>query len=192
MVSTFAFLASAYDQCEIAGSSLGWGLLCYICTHLRSWVPFLVTEFQNKPLELYSRHFFVRDSKREQNSGILIWQSFSIACSCANLRFDDWRKIGPSREAVRCMPTPILSSQILSVYCVANNIIIITAFKGAIQDFYNFLIEPRTVSNTCAQVARTQSCENQVQHIQRLSLATCRVTCHVVRRDSSAIKLDRV
>ena len=31
-----------------------------------------------------------------------------------------------------------------------------------------------------------------MQHIKRLSHATCRVTCHVVRRDSSAVKFDRV
>ena len=58
--------------------------------------------------------------------------------------------------------------------------------------FNNFLTAPRTVSNTNAQVARVQSCANHVQHIQRLSRETCRVTCHVVRRDSSAIKFDRV
>ena len=40
-------------------------------------------------------------------------------------------------------------------------------------------------------VARAQSCENQVQHIERLSGATC-VTCHMVQRDCSAIKFDRV
>ena len=51
-------------------------------------------------------------------------------------------------------------------------IIIIIVFKGA-------------------QVAREQSCANHVQH-KRLSRATCRVACHVVRRDSSAIKFDRV
>ena len=50
-------------------------------------------------------------------------------------------------------------------------------------------IEPRTVSNTYAQVARSQY---HVQQIERLSRATCRVECHVVRRDSSAIKFDRV
>ena len=56
--------------------------------------------------------------------------------------------------------------------------------------FYNLLIAPRTVSNTYAHVARAQSCAKHVQHIERLSRATCRVTCHVVRRDSSAIKFD--
>ena len=58
--------------------------------------------------------------------------------------------------------------------------------------FYNLLTALRTVSNTYAQVARAQPCANHVQHIERLSQATCHVTCHLVRRDSSAIKLDRV
>ena len=58
--------------------------------------------------------------------------------------------------------------------------------------FYNLLTAPRTVSNTYAQVAWAQSCANHVQDIERLSRATCRVTCHTVRRDSSAIKFDRV
>ena len=71
-------------------------------------------------------------------------------------------------------------------------IIIIIAFKGAIRDFYKLLTAPRTVSNTHAQVAQAQSCANHVQHIEHLSHATCRVTCHLVRRDSSAIKFDRV
>ena len=73
--------------------------------------------------------------------------------------------------------------------------IITIAFKGAIQDFfffYNLLTAPRTVSNTYAQAARAPSCANHVQHIERLSHATCRVTCHLVLRDSSAIKFDRV
>ena len=42
-----------------------------------------------------------------------------------------------------------------------------------------------------AQVARMQSCANHVQHIGHLC-AICRVTCHVVQRDSSAFKFDRV
>ena len=66
---------------------------------------------------------------------------------------------------------------------------ILIAFKGAI--FYNLLTAPRTVSSTCAQVARAQSCANHVQDIERLSRATCRVTCQAVQRDSSAIKFDR-
>ena len=63
-------------------------------------------------------------------------------------------------------------------------IIIIIALKGAnrhIFFFYNLLTAPQTVSNTYAQVARAQSSSYHVQHI----------VCHVVRRDSSAIKFDR-
>ena len=46
----------------------------------------------------------------------------------------------------------------------------------------------QTISNTYTQVAQAQSCANHVQHIERLLRATCHVTCHVVRRISSAIK----
>ena len=42
-----------------------------------------------------------------------------------------------------------------------------------------------------AQMARAQSCANHVQHIERLSRSTCRATCYVARRDSSAIKFAR-
>ena len=55
-------------------------------------------------------------------------------------------------------------------------IIIIIAFNGAVRDALQ--------SPHCAV--------NHVQHIERLSRATCRVTCRVVQRDSSAIKFDRV
>ena len=59
---------------------------------------------------------------------------------------------------------------------------IIIAFKGPNRDF--LLTAPRTVSNKYAQVAWAQSCANDVQHVERLSSATCRVACHVVGRDS--------
>ena len=39
----------------------------------------------------------------------------------------------------------------------------------------HLLSAPRTVFNTYVQVARAQSCTNHVQHIERLSRATCRV-----------------
>ena len=62
--------------------------------------------------------------------------------------------------------------------------------------FYNLLTAPRTVPNTYAQVARAQSCASHVQHIERFFffffLSTCCVTCHVVRRGSSAFKSDRI
>ena len=41
-----------------------------------------------------------------------------------------------------------------------------------------------------AQVAQAQSCANHVQHMERIWRATC-VTRHIVRRDSSAIKVLR-
>ena len=50
----------------------------------------------------------------------------------------------------------------------------------------------RMAFNTYAQMSRAQLCANHVQHIERLSRATCRVACHVVRRDRPAIKFDRV
>ena len=58
--------------------------------------------------------------------------------------------------------------------------------------FLQFLTVPRTVSNPYADVARTQSCAYHVQHIEHLLRATCRVLCHVVQRDSSAVKFGRV
>ena len=62
--------------------------------------------------------------------------------------------------------------------------------KAQFQIFDNPLTAPRTVSNAYAQVVRAQSCVNHTQHIKRLSRATRRVTCHMVQRDSSAIKFD--
>ena len=58
--------------------------------------------------------------------------------------------------------------------------------------FYNLFTLPQTVSNVYAQVARVQSFANHVQHIEHSSRATCRDTWHVVQRDSSAVKSDRV
>ena len=66
-----------------------------------------------------------------------------------------------------------------------------TALKGAVRDlFYNLLAALWNVSNTHAQVAKAQSCANQVQYTDRYHLQ--RVVYHLVRRDSSAIKFDRV
>ena len=64
--------------------------------------------------------------------------------------------------------------------------------KVQFEIFYNLLTALPTVSNTYAQVAWAQSCVNHMQHIEHLSHATCRVMCHVVQSNSSAIKFDRV
>ena len=68
-------------------------------------------------------------------------------------------------------------------------IIIIIAFKGTNRDFFTISLQRRELSQTHFEVARAQSCANHVQHIERLSRATCRVACHVVRRESSALIL---
>ena len=68
--------------------------------------------------------------------------------------------------------------------------ITIIALKGANRDFYNLITAPRTVSNTYAKVAwrnRVQiTCNtSNAYHVQP-------AVCHLVRRDSSAIKFYRV
>ena len=66
-------------------------------------------------------------------------------------------------------------------------VVIILAFK---ETFYNLFTAPRTVSNMYAQVAGKHSCSNHVQHIGDYHVQ--HVVCHLVQRDSSAIKFDRV
>ena len=48
--------------------------------------------------------------------------------------------------------------------------------ESTIPYFKNLHTRPRTISNTYAQVARAQSCSNHVQHIHRISRATCGVS----------------
>ena len=58
--------------------------------------------------------------------------------------------------------------------------------------FYNLLTAPRTVSNTYAQVAPGAIvCKSRATH-RALITCKCHVTGHLVRRDSSVIKFDRV
>ena len=71
-------------------------------------------------------------------------------------------------------------------------IIIIIAFKGAIR---HFLQSPHSAAN-CLQHARSSGpgaivCKSRATH-RALITCKCHVTCHLVRRDSSAIKFDRV
>ena len=73
-----------------------------------------------------------------------------------------------------------------------NIIIIIIAFKGAIRDF---LQSPHSAAN-CLQHVRSSGPGATVckPRATRRALITCKchVTCLLVRRDSSAIKFDRV
>ena len=71
-------------------------------------------------------------------------------------------------------------------------IIIIITFKGAIRDF---LQSPHSATN-CLQHVRSSGpgaimCKSRATH-RALITGKCHVTCHLVRRDSSAIKFDRV
>ena len=63
---------------------------------------------------------------------------------------------------------------------------IMIAIKGAIRDCYNFLTAPRAVSITYAQVAIVFKSR---EHTERLSRATCRVTCHVVKGTAQLLSL---
>ena len=70
-------------------------------------------------------------------------------------------------------------------------IIIIITFKGAIQDFSQ---SPHSSAN-CLQHVRSSDpgaivCKSCAAH-QALITYKCHVTCHLVRRDSSAIKFDK-
>ena len=74
-----------------------------------------------------------------------------------------------------------------------NIIIIIIAFKGAIRDF--FLQSPRSAAN-CLQPVRSSGpgaivCKSRATH-RALITCKCHVTCHLVRRNTSAIKFGRV
>ena len=71
-------------------------------------------------------------------------------------------------------------------------LIIIIAFKGAIRDF---LQSPHSAAN-CLHYARSSGpgaivCKSRATH-RALITCKCHVTRHLVRRDSSAIKFDRV
>ena len=64
---------------------------------------------------------------------------------------------------------------IMMMMMIVVVVVVVIALKGAIRDFYNLLTVPPPVSNTCAPLARVQFCANHVQHIERLSRATCSV-----------------
>ena len=90
-----------------------------------------------------------------------------------------------SNQLLACMNN-LLSNQLCSLIII----IIIIAFKGAIRDF---LQSPHSAAN-CLQHARSSGpgaivCKSRATH-RALITCKCHVTCHLVRRDSSAIKFD--
>ena len=71
-------------------------------------------------------------------------------------------------------------------------IIIIISFKGAIRDV---LQSPHSAAN-CLRHVRSSGpvaivCKSRATH-RALITCKCHITCHLARRDSSAIKFDRV
>ena len=119
-----------------------------------------------------------------QNNPLLISDHI---CSCF-CRSGDAHDVMASKSA---FPAPLLECRFESWFRLeALNfsmwlflklfIIIITTFKGAFQDC---LQSPHSAMNRLQHVhssSRAQSCANYVQHVECLSQATCRVTCHVV------------
>ena len=67
-------------------------------------------------------------------------------------------------------------------------VMMMIALNGSNRDFTISSLAPLTASNTCARVVTAQSCANHLRHI---AYHAQHVVCHVVRRDSSAIKFDR-
>ena len=109
---------------------------------------------------------------------------------------------------------------VIVIMIIVIMMIIIVTLKCAIRDFYNLLTAPRTVSNmiiiiiiafkgaipdflqsphsaaSCLQHVRSSgpgavACKSRATH-EALITCKCHVTCHLVRRDSSAIKFDRI
>ena len=99
----------------------------------------------------------------------------------------DQISISPSHSIL----TPIRPVSAPTIYRQASGtviIIIIIAFKGTIRDF---LQSPHSAAN-CLQHVRSSGpgatvCKSRATH-RALITCKCRVTCHLVRRDSSAIK----
>ena len=73
-----------------------------------------------------------------------------------------------------------------------KNIIIIITFKGVIRDF---LQSPHCAANCLQHVFSSCPvaivCKSRATHLA-LFTCKCHVTCHLVRRDSSAVKFNRV
>ena len=71
-------------------------------------------------------------------------------------------------------------------------IIIVIAFKGAIR---SFLQSPHSAANSLQHIRSSDLgaivCKSHATHLA-LIMCKCHVKCHLVRRDSSAIKFDRV
>ena len=141
-------------------------------------------------LDQYSSHWY--DStwkkdpwwKRDSNPGLLpLRQTLNHLASETAAGSDPW--ISFSRGG-RLTARHHLGDTVIIV------IIIIIAFKGAV---WYFRQSPHCATNWLQHVRSSDPgeivCKSHA-HIEHLSHATYRVACHVVQRDSSAIKTDRV
>ena len=83
-------------------------------------------------------------------------------------------------------------STVLKIIIIIIMMMMIIAFKGAIRDF---LQSPHSAANclqhVCSSGPGAIVCKSRATH-RVLITCTCHVTCHLIRRDSSAIKFDRV
>ena len=88
-----------------------------------------------------------------------------------------------------CMATHAIVQPAPSMIII---IIIVIAFKGAFRDF---LRSPHSAANclqhVCSSGRGAFVCKSRATH-QALITCKCHVTCHLVQRDSSAIKCDRI
>ena len=70
-------------------------------------------------------------------------------------------------------------------------IIIIITFKGAIRDFLQSHSAVFCLQHVRSSGPGATVCKSRATH-RALITGKCHVTCHLVRRDTSAIKVDRV
>ena len=97
----------------------------------------------------------------------------------------------PQRNTLIIIITATTTTIIIIIIIIVI-IIIIIAFKGAIRDFFE---SPHSAAN-CLQHVRSNGpgaivCKSRATH-RALITHKCHVTCHLVRRDSSAIKFDEL
>ena len=127
--------------------------------------------------------------------GTLINNNDASRTERCNLRFVFNLLTAPWMQFEICFQSPHCSMNCLKHVCSSGPgtiVIIIIAFKGAIWDF---LQSPHSAAN-CLQHVRSSGpggivCKSRATHLA-LFTCKCHVTCHLVRRDSSAIKFDRV
>ena len=130
-------------------------------------------------------HFWVRF--------LSMWPSFNPTIEVVTFHLRGWCMLGVFLSvAFTRLHLSVCGSLVLRMWLVLPSFVIIIAFKGAIRDF---LQSPHSAAN-CLQHIHSSGpgavvCKSHATH-RALITCKCHVTCHLVRRDSSAIKFDRV